>query len=175
MRFSLSLLMTGVTLVLPSIANCATPEVIWCHNCTSTQVETAVLTDPVGIGTLIYIGDTVTHSVNAYEVYASVDDSQHPPKHVREVLDAPADSALVTKITGAIDFYNFAPVGWQKRIGLQYTGPDHSSSGFTTANSGDAQTHFNAWMNSTYSGSRGLTLIYGYALSVFGTAHVIDA
>jgi hypothetical protein len=176
MSFSLPRVVAGITLVLPTLAcSAATPDVIWCHNCTSEQVENAVLTDPVGIGTLIYVGDTVSRSVNSYEVYASVDDSQHPPKHVREVENAPADPDLVTKMLGAIDFYNFGPVGWEKHFDLHYTGSDPTASGFTTANSGDAQVNFNSWMNSSYSGSRGLTVLYGYALSVLSTAHVTDA
>jgi hypothetical protein len=97
------------------------------------------------------------------------------PKHVREVENAPADPDLVTKMNGAIDFYNFIPVGWEKQIDLAYTGPDPTASGFSTANAGDAQDHFNTWMNSTYSGSRGLTVLYGYALSVASAAHLVDA
>jgi hypothetical protein len=176
MKFSLLRVVASVTFVLPTLAcNAATSEIIWCHNCTSDEIENAVLTDPVGMGTLIYIGDTVDHSVNAYEVYATVDDSRHPPKHVREVANSPSDPAIVTAMLVAMDFYNFIPAGWQKRIDLQYTGPDPTVSAFTVADAGREQNVFNAWIDSTYSGPRGLTIIYGYALSVFSGLHVTDA
>jgi hypothetical protein len=164
----------AVGLGFASGASAAEPYLVWCNSCTDTQVNDSVLKVSAGLGTIIYVGDTATGAIGTYEVYADVDDSKKPPVHTREVMNAPADPAVTTLITGAIQFYNSTPVGWRKDLSLVYNGSDPDTSGFTVATSGDVQNNFNTWLNATYSGSRGLTKLFGYALTVVSVAKLVD-
>lgn len=156
-------------------ASAAEPYLVWCNSCTDTQVNDSVLNVSAGLGTIIYVGDTATGAIGTYEVYADVDDSKKPPVHTREVMSAPADPTVTALITGAIQFYNSTPVGWHKDLSLLYSGSDPDASGFTVATSGDVQNNLNDWLNSTYSGSRGLTRLFGYVLTLGSMANVVNA
>jgi hypothetical protein len=157
-----------------ALASGTKPDLIWCHNCTGAQVNAAVLADTGALGSTIYVGDVVTGAVGAYQVYIDVDDGTKPHTRTRAVIGITPDPALLTDINGAIGFYQYAPVGWDKRIAIAYDGGDPFASGWTVADAGKEQNDLNQWFNSTYAGSRGLVTLWGYAISVWSSVNGSD-
>lgn len=170
------LLSLGLLALLPvSAFAISKPTVLWCHGCTESQLTAAVLADATPLGVPIYVGDTATGAVGTYMVYADVDDSKHPPVHVRTVESATADPSIAALMTGALDFYNIAPVGWKKKIADVYTGSDPHASGYTVSNFGADQTNYNVWRNSTWGGTKGLVHVLALVIQLAVITNVADA
>ena len=129
----------------------ASPVVVWCSNCNSTQINNAVLTAGVPAYSTVYVGDPITGSYGAYDWYADVDDSHNPPLHVKYVETTTGDPNVLKGVHAYIQFYQTAPVGWTKHESLVYNGSDPKASGYTVANFSDTQTNFNVWLNNNKS------------------------
>ena len=165
-------LLIGLLALSSSSAFATGADMIWCHNCSSADVEANVLNDKSPLGTIIYVGDTATNAVGAYYVYADVDDSKHPPQHVKYVANTTADSSTVELIHASIDFYNTSPVGWHKAITVAYHGSDDFKTVYQVVDTGHDQNIFNAWLNSNLATSLGTAL--GNATQLVSALHLID-
>lgn len=150
------------------------PALVWCDNCSADQVTAAVLNVPGTMSTTTYVADLHTGAIGAYNVYADVDDSKHPPVHTREVIGASTDSSLVSNLKSSIEFYQMSPIGWRKSESLMYGG-DPGANAWSVANAGKGQQDFNTWLNSSAKGARGLASGAGAAIQTLQFFNVANA
>ena len=146
----------GLGLVTAATTASATnPLLVYCSNCSPSQIDTLVLNTSAAQGTIIYVGDLVTGAIGAYSVYSDIDDSKHPPVRVKYVDTVPTDATITSGVTASIQFYKFSPVGWNKHFDIVYNGPNPTgTTAWTISNDGPDQMKFNAWLNTPGSGAK---------------------
>lgn len=170
--FFLCLLLTAVN------AYADKPNLVWCDSCSPTQMQAAAAKAGLGI---TYVGDPISRVVNAYQTYIDVEDT-NPPTRTRETYQISSDPADIASIDAAIDFHNWAPVGWKKRVEV-YTNratandvyaDDPDANVYDVVNAGRHQNMMNAWLNSGINPLNTGVSIMGHAIQGLGTFRVID-
>src|SRR5690348_9629820 len=113
----------GISLFLACVSAHAAvrPTLLWCDGCTAPQKRAKAATQSVG--DTVYVGDTVANTFVAYSVGLRLDDSVSPPRQIVSPHLITADPAYADMESALLQFYNHAPVGWSKRIELNYPDP----------------------------------------------------
>lgn len=160
-------------------AYAAQTNLVWCNSCSSTQMQTAAKQAGLGI---TYVGDPINRTVNAYETFINVEDT-NPPTRTRETYEIAADSTYVAAIDTGMDFYNAAPVGWKKHV-IAYTNRSSANSIFSknpfatvfdVVNAGRNQNDLVDWLNSGTDFGSDAYLAVGWVSTGFGMFRAVDA
>lgn len=145
--------LVGILLVFAILPAWAVqPNLVWCNNCTDSQMQAAAFKTPVG--NITYVGDPIKHVVRAYEVYMDVEDT-NPPTRRKAADQINPDQTFVNSINQIIEYYSASPVGWAKKLPVYTNKPtanqvyldDPNVSVYDVVNSGRNQNVFNAWLN----------------------------
>ncbi|MGH8042754.1 MAG: hypothetical protein ACREPN_11995 [Rudaea sp.] len=160
-------------------AYAAKPNLVWCNNCTDSQMQAAALRTPVGNTT--YIGDPIRQVVKAYEVYIDVEDT-NPPTRTKVADDITPDQSLAGSVADAIAYYNTKPIGWVKRITVYTNKPtvndiyvaDPHVGVYDIVNAGRNQNYADAWLNSGLSPVATVALLLGHVVQGFANFNVLN-
>ena len=155
----------------------------FCTGCSAAQEESTALS--MGLGN-VYVADVQARTVNAYSVYADVDDSTRPPTHVRYADLTPGSEPYLSAARGAVNFYNMAPKGWTKSLNLSTSGvlsgsgvndivvpySDGTKNVYNVIDPGVPQNSLTNWVkNSAGSYANGYMMNF---IGLAGTFHVVD-
>jgi len=153
-------------------AHATKPSLLWCDSCSIPQQKAAALTRPEG--ETVYVGDVVNRTLSAYVItVTSYDDSYNPPRPIIRAVPTALTSPYNDVGNALITFYNTTPVGWTKRLDLNYGPYSMSTNVYDVVTPGTNQNVMLDWVS--HQQGPLFQQLDNSLLSIFAAFRVIDA
>jgi len=112
------------------------PTLVWCNNCTDAQKKNVAATYP--IGTTVFVGDPQNQNYKGWYIDQGWTETQ-PAQSFPKPTATTATPEENDRIVAVMQFYNLAPVGWQKSISVNYTQFNSAGNVYNYVNPGNSQ------------------------------------